>query len=171
MYNQYYDDYNYIRPDNVNLDECYPEIYKIVYPMVMKSCEKITAPITKEKINRMAEEVYSKIEVTEEPNRDIPDDPKNMYKKTYESLKKEIRSNIEDNREIKETRKFNKPLSDLIKILLIRELKGNSFWGDNRPPFGPPPPPPGRPPFGPPPPPPGRPPFGPGAYSPYDYGY
>lgn len=131
MYNQSYDEYirsvlgypefnsNYQFQEyrNSELEDCYPEIYKIVYPMVQKRCQNLSQSISKEKIDTIVEELYSNFEnreVTKEENRD--------------------------------TRQFNNNnIMDIIKILLLRELIGMHNKPDFRPPF--PPPPPGRPPF------------------------
>ena len=43
----------------------YPEIYKIVNPMVCKICENNNKPITKELIQKMTDEVYNNLEETE----------------------------------------------------------------------------------------------------------
>ena len=50
---------------DVNSDEIeqfYPEIYKIVYPMVCKVCNNNTRPITKELIESMTNDIYFSIE-------------------------------------------------------------------------------------------------------------
>ena len=49
------------------LEDCYPEIYKIVYPMVRKVCAKNNnyRGYSKLDIDRMVEEVYSNIEVND----------------------------------------------------------------------------------------------------------
>ena len=55
-----------------------------------------------------------------------------------------IQRNVEQRSEPrKETRQFNRGLSDIVRILLLRELLGRPGYPANRPPF----PPPGRPPF------------------------
>ena len=47
------------------LENCYPDIYRIVYPMVQKACEQNTRPITRELIDIMTNEIYSVIEDNE----------------------------------------------------------------------------------------------------------
>ncbi len=160
---------------NSELEECYPEIYKIVYPMVQKACQDIPETITKEKLDNLVDEIYSNLEgndqiilninlnnsienvnhinndntkakstsqtqvprmfngkrIIEEPKRD----PK------YEQTENKI-ENRNSEEEPRETRQFNRNLSDIIRILLIRELLGRPNRPGNRPPF----PPPGRPP-------------------------
>ena len=48
--------------DNKLLEDCYPEIYKIVYPMVIKSCRNNAKPLTRELIENMTDEIYTAIE-------------------------------------------------------------------------------------------------------------
>ena len=125
----------------------YPEIYKIVYPMVCKACNMhIHQELTKELLEQMIDDIYKNVE-PEADNRNastrIPlknGDVRNPNSKDPEPV-------------IKETRQTNYLLRDLIKILLLKE------WGrPHRPPYRPPMPPPppqrpanqGRPPFAPP---------------------
>ena len=61
-----YETYDY-RNDQVFQDtysEYYPDIYRLVHPMVCKVCETNTQPITKELIEKMTDEVYMAIEDT-----------------------------------------------------------------------------------------------------------
>lgn len=61
-----YETYDY-RNDQASQDtysEYYPDIYRLVYPMVCKVCETNTQPITKELIEKMTDEVYMAIEDT-----------------------------------------------------------------------------------------------------------
>ena len=51
---------NCIRADEI--ENCYPEIYKIVYPMVRKRCMANTMPITKALIDNMVDDITSHIE-------------------------------------------------------------------------------------------------------------
>lgn len=48
--------------------ELYPDIYKIVNPMVCKICEANTKPITRELIDQMTEEIYLNLESQPELN-------------------------------------------------------------------------------------------------------
>lgn len=125
MYNQSYDEYirnvlgypnfnsNYQIQEyrNLELEDCYPEIYKIVYPMVQKRCQNLSQSISKERIDEIVEELYSNIE-----NR--------------ENIK-------EENREVRQFN--NNSIMDIIKILLLRELLGRPNRPGVRPPFLPPP--------------------------------
>ena len=57
---------NYNLSNNNNreeLENCYPEIYKIVYPMVSQRCSTMSQPVTRETVENMTDEIYSAIEV------------------------------------------------------------------------------------------------------------
>lgn len=109
------------------LEQCYPEIYRIVYPMVQTACMRSTRNVTRELIESMTDEIYSAIEDNEIVQNRAND-------------KKE--KNIDESRTEDRQRTRNNSLNDLIRILLLRELLG-------RPGFpGRPPHPPMRPPMG-----------------------
>ncbi len=149
---------------NMELENCYPEIYKIVYPMIMKKCTDSRGPFTNEDIENMTDEIYyameerNEIRVNINLNNDVRTASNTSTTKVAE--KKPQVSVKESTGENRETRQINRGLRDLIKILLIRELLNRP----HRPSFPPQPPhgpgnrppmrPPMRPPYGP-----GRPPF------------
>ena len=117
----------------------YPEIYKLVYPMVCKVCNiHIHQELTKELLEQMVDEIYRNVE---------PENDNNSNQQTRAPLKNgDVRNPNSKDPEpvIKETRQINFLLRDLIRILLLRE------WGrPTRPPFRPPMGPGGRPPMGP----------------------
>ena len=110
-----YREAEYYEPIGINqnmqeVNSLYPDIYKIVYPVVQKVCSRRNmVNITPEQIRQMTEEVYSVVEADEEEQE------------TRESLK----NGDVKNPRIKETRRpprQNLLLKDLIKILIIREL-------------------------------------------------
>lgn len=159
-----------ISGNNVELENSYPEIYKIVYPMITKKCDNMRGnDITKDDIENMTDEIYYALESRNETqvNINLTNDVNGL--RTGNRANSSISSNTikGENRkaEVKvsettgEKRQLNGGLRDLIQILLIRELLNR-----RRPPFRPPMPnppgpgprPPMRPPFGPGP---GRPPF------------
>ena len=132
--------------------DLYPEIYKIVNPMVCKVCEANTKPITKELLEQMTEEIYLNIE--SDPSQyvsqvvnvkvNLPNQEEkrqnNINSPKVTTLKKENR--VEEKTRI-ENRQIlkNNTLRDLIKILILNRLLG----GNMRPPRPRPRPP--RPPF------------------------
>lgn len=141
---------------DIELEKCYPEIYKIVYPMVMTKCNNLRGNISNEDIENMTDEIYYALEEKEE-NRSISnlEQTSTVTKTTNKTLENRENRAIEKTNEKRETRQFNRGLRDLIKILLIRELLNRPGRPRPRPPVRPP----MRPPFGPGPGGPGRPPF------------
>ena len=147
-YDNYYYDVDYTNNSNnantvntVNtevLESMYPEIYRIIYPMVCKSCrQNSNSQITNDLVEKMTEEIYLNVEPEERQNigaQPIRTVLKNGDVRNPNSKEPETRG---------ETRQIqNSLLRDLIRILILRE-----FGGINRPrPF-----PPQRPPMPPPP--------------------
>lgn len=135
--------------NNRQLEACYPEIYKVVYPMVNKACSSNTKPVTSELIDELTDEIYAAVENDTEINININltnEIQSSGNRNTSSRVKTETAKKISQNRG--EDRQFrNRGLQDLIRILLIRELLGRpgGFPG-NRPAF-PPNRPPMRPPF------------------------
>lgn len=135
--------------DTEKLNEFYPEIYKLVYPMVCKICnQNSNREVTKELIDNMTEEIYINFEADERQNvnniRNLPP-LKNGDVRNPNAKEPEVRG---------ETRQNNYLLRDLIRILILREFGRPGrpgFPGGGRPPIAPPPPPnrPPRPPMGP----------------------
>ena len=156
MYN-YYDDYirsilgynnlqnqtsintatNNLSVSDEEIEGCYPEIYKVVYPMIRSRCQRNTKPVTKELIEEITEEIYQALEgeafLAEESVQKNRGENKNKIIADEKQINRK-ESNVQ-NRELR-----NRGLQDLIKILLIRELLRRPY----RPPMpGPRPPFPG----------------------------
>ena len=71
-YCDYPNGYNYEDTrGNSKIEECYPEIYGIVYPMVQKACRNITEPVSKEDVEKMVEELYGNLEGNDDINLNI----------------------------------------------------------------------------------------------------
>ena len=136
------------------LENCYPEIYKLVYPMVLKNCQNSRATITADDSDNMTDEIYYALENKEgiELNINLTNNVSNSRDMNLQNLnEKRDKSNnkteikIKEKTEKRETRQINKGLRDLIKILLLRELLNRP---GQRPPMpGPGPYPPVRPPM------------------------
>ena len=147
--NDYYYDMTtlYTNTNAEALNEFYPEIYKLLYPMVCKICnQNFNREITKDLIDRMTDEIYMNFEAEERPVQN------NMRSPLKNGDVRNPNAKEPETRQIQGGRNFL--LRDLIRILILREL-----GRPNRPQF----PPPGRPPVPPPPP---RPPMGPGGNRP-----
>ena len=164
----YNDNYsNYRMQDNITiaqnskLEQSYPEIYKVVYPMVSKRCENVRAELSNEELEKMTDEIYFALESKNETQLNI--NLKNDVRTSSNANVRKAEVNVTENSK-RETRQFNSGLRDLVKILLIRELLNRPRPFPPRPPVRPPMPPgPGpRPPR-----PPMRPPFGPGGRPPF----
>ena len=130
----------YPNPSQVNrrndLEEFYPEIYKIIYPMVKKACDGNMGANSREEIEQMTDEIYSAIEDNNQINvninlgNTISTTNMNRMQNRNEISKEEIQKKSPEKQEVKnrntegESRisPRNNNLRDLIKILLIREL-------------------------------------------------
>ena len=141
---------------DMDLESCYPEIYKIVYPMVCKKCDSVRMPVTNDDIQNMTDEIYFALEGRAEVQLNInlgnevrSSEISNTNVAKTADKKPDVKIS-ETSSQNRETRQFNRNLRDLIQILLIRELLRRRR---RRPPM-PGPRPPMRPPF--------RPGFGPG---------
>ncbi len=154
--NQMYQN-EYPNPSQINmrndLEEFYPEIYKIIYPMVQKVCDGNMRANSREEIEQMTDEIYSAIEDNNQINVNInlgntvsttnSNTQNRNEQHKEEGQKKSSEKQEVENRNAKESRISlrNNNLRDLIKILLIRELlrrRHNNF--PPRPPHNPRPP-------------------------------
>ena len=127
MENVNYANYNMNQNMNMNseLEDCYPEIYKLVYPMILKKCNNISGNLTKEEIENITDEIYFNIEGRNDI--DININSQNNIRTTNNQTSMPTRKpevNMRETEEKIETRQFNSSIRDLIKILLIRELIG-----------------------------------------------
>ena len=147
--------YSNFQPTNMELEKLYPDLYKLLYPMVQAACMRNTKTITAETIDEMVNDIYSNftsdeaISLNINLTNDVRSGSSNNSKVEKSSNAKismtsqtETRNKSEgENRVIR--RPNNYLLNDLIRILLIRELLGRpGNFPPNRPGFPPP-----RPPF------------------------
>lgn len=126
--------------DNSELEECYPDIYRIVYPMVLKRTSNIEIQLSNEEIENMTDEIYNALEEdgnSIQLNINLGNDVRSSQSNSSKSsdIKPEIKIS-ESSEKRTETRQINRTLRDLIKILLIRELL-NRPRRRPRPPFFP----------------------------------
>ncbi len=131
---------SYSMNSQLDLEEMYPEIYKIIYPMIRKVCMQNSRPITRELVEEMTQEVYSNIETdnvvnlnisidnntnSRGANQEITENEKvenrDVEKRKNESDSSYVKNMQIENRQV-ENRQLNRGLNDLIKILIIREL-------------------------------------------------
>lgn len=95
--------------ENMDLESLYPDIYRMIQPMVQKACMRASGVINEEMINSMTDEIYNAMS---EENRNAKENNNN-----------EVRtSNTQNTRRVNEPRQNNYLLRDLIRILIIKEL-------------------------------------------------
>ena len=129
----YYNNYSTTNTVNTKLEGMYPEIYRIIYPLIMREVGNNVRGYSEDVIEDIVEKIYNEIDV------------KYVESNRLEELNKDVKSSISSSvnkvsktEEIRENRSScqkNKLLKDIIKILLIREILG----GNVRPPMPPPP--------------------------------
>ena len=138
-----------------SLEQFYPEIYKIIYPMIKKACNENMTANTREEIEQMTDEIYSALEDNNQINvninlgNNISTTSTNQVENRNEKQKEEIQKRtVTENKNTQQQERrapMNNNLRDLIKILLIRELLGRPHHNFPRPPHNNPP----RPPYNP----------------------
>lgn len=143
-YNDFYRSNNELDPE---LEDCYPEIYKVVYPMVKKACNENQEPYNRDTVEKLTDEIYYAIEgdnninININLNNDVKTSPSssNMNRNTMTKVDVKQRENVQANAktENREDRRQNGNLRDIIKILLLRELlnRPNRPRPPMRPPF------------------------------------
>lgn len=112
------------------LEDCYPEIYKVINPIVCDVCDKCNVTITRDIVENMVDEVYQKIEINNEIAVKI-----NLENRNIEKTRKT--TEVEN----RQRRPQNPFLRDLIRILILNRLLGENFQGRplyQRPPIIPP---------------------------------
>ena len=108
---------------NDELESCYPDIYKIIYPMVQKACTQNVEPLTREKIDKMTEEIYNALEGNEI-----------IENRTSEN--KDVKNSNTKSEDRQVVTRRNSTLNDLIRILILREILGRPGF-PGRPPMRP----------------------------------
>lgn len=134
-YNETKLDYNDIQRNTVQREtylELYPEIYKIVNPMICKVCGNNTEPITKEIIEKMTDEVYRNLEEVEigtvvnvkatVNNGKISSSDNKITSKINKTTSNVTQKGIAENSDNSKAKIANSMLKDLIKILILKKL-------------------------------------------------
>ena len=137
--NYYENTQNCIMPyqNTKELEDCYPEIYRIINPMVCEVCDRYNTTITREMLENMVEEVYQKIEINNEIAIKINIDNRNIEKEienranngkinTVRNLNNEQVRKIPEI-ENRQRRPNNPLLRDLIRILILNRLLGGNI--------------------------------------------
>lgn len=89
-----------------NMEYLYPELYKTIYPIVGKVCDKNTKPLNADTIEELTAEVFVNLEAN----------GNDLISANFKAEK------VNTSRQKDETRQRNPILQDLIRILIIREL-------------------------------------------------
>lgn len=99
-----------------DIERLYPEVYRVVYPMICSSCDRIQFPgttINDEMITRMTDDIYDQVESDGRIKIEV-------------NVTTEVRETSSSSDSAVETRQRRRPrnrfLRDLIRILLLREL-------------------------------------------------
>lgn len=97
-----------------DIERLYPEVYRVVYPMVCSACDRIqfpNNPVSEDMIVRMTDDIYDRVEADGRINIEV-----NVTTEVRESNDRQISN------ETRQRRPRNRFLRDLIRILLLREL-------------------------------------------------
>lgn len=133
--------------DTKELESCYPEIYKIINPIVCEVCDRHSNATTRDEVENMVEEVYQRVMINNEIAIKINIENRSADKEENRESSVKANSNRTINSEpVKQTREVenrqrrpNNPfLRDLIRILILNRLLGGFFSGRPprpRPPF------------------------------------
>lgn len=128
------------------LENCYPQIYKIINPVVCEVCGKYRGEYTKESVDMLVNEVYKRISMNNEVNIKVQIDNRSQEKDANRNIapcnctgvntlksngsvncnknNDESKRNTEEenNRQIRQNN--NQFLNDLIRILLLNQILG-----------------------------------------------
>lgn len=106
--------YHNINSCSDDLESMFPEVYRVVYPMVCHACDNVTMPVTESMVNTMTDDIYDRVAADGRINIEV-------------SIETDFRNTQSDSDEIRDSRqrrprRRNRFLRDLIRILLLREL-------------------------------------------------
>lgn len=117
--------FNNTNPYSDDLERMYPDVYRVVYPMVCAACDNITMPVTESMIDSMTDNIYDRVEADGRINIEV----------TVEAEFRDDELNSSESRQFSRPRprRRNRFLRDLIRILLLRELLRRRHRFPNRP--------------------------------------
>ncbi|MCL2860298.1 MAG: hypothetical protein FWF46_07105 [Oscillospiraceae bacterium] len=95
-----------------DLERMYPDIYRIVYPMVVIACNNISMPLTEDMLNRMVDDIYDRVQATGRVNMDM------NFEDEFRNESRQFPGEFTRER----PRRRNRFGRDLIRVLLLREL-------------------------------------------------
>lgn len=117
IYSPYHNSYEPMQKNIKEIENMYPEIYKILYPVIQKTCSQNNRPISENVLDELTDNIYNIIETDNTFNSSD----------TISNIINEKNSTQDNNRE---NRKNDTCIKDLIKILLIRELISKPCFHD-----------------------------------------
>ena len=139
--------------NEINYDDLYPDIYKILKPMIKKICDNPNyRSITNETLEAMTTEIYNNIEsdinlvninITTSPNSSELTREAEKSKNINNNTRNTVNANkvsSSSNKEVTRQCCGNPTLRDLIKILILNQLLNNNANRPPRPPVPPRPP-------------------------------
>lgn len=97
-----------------DLERMYPEVYRVVYPMVCFACDNMRTPVTEEMVDMMTDDIYDRVEADGRINVEVSVEVRNSQSSSESTSETRQRR----------PRRRNRFLRDLIRILLLRELLG-----------------------------------------------
>lgn len=98
-----------------DVKEFYPEIYHVINPVVCKICEANSAPITRELVEKMTDEVYNAIEDTDTVVNVRIETPKENNR-TIENKESRTPKRMEENRDTKAPKRVEENRSSISRI-------------------------------------------------------
>lgn len=119
-----------INYEESELKSCYPEIYKVIYPIICQKCDGNAKPFTTELVEQMTDEIYDMVEPTTVVNVKVEmqkTETNRNNNSSSNSDRSKTAKNKEENRAVnmQEDRRHNSTLRDLIKILILNRILGN----------------------------------------------
>ena len=90
-----------------DLESMYPEIYRVVHPMVIDAVSNMSGPVTEDMLARLTDDIYDRVRADGRINMEIDDENRQFPIDPFHHGRPHRR---------------NRFARDLIRILLIREL-------------------------------------------------
>ena len=127
--------YNTYGMTREQIEACFPDIYRIINPLVVRTWNLNTKPITIELIEQIEQQIYETVDDHKEIKLNI--NLTNSVRSEEVKSKDEKRDDRED-RSSSEDRQTNFLLKDLIRILILKNLLERPGMQPPMPPYRPP---------------------------------
>ena len=93
----------------------YPEVYRVVYPMVCFACDNIRTPVTEEMLDMMTDDIYDRVEADGRINVDISVEVRNN---------EEVVAYMKINFDKAQTEEGHNNTLEVQRIYILKEYKG-----------------------------------------------